>query len=89
MNPDTNRFESLTTTTPPGALEARYDALRLAMAGLTTSLYRPDGTVVPETWTKFSVGERVEIKGYTFEVTDIGEDRIVFKPVSLIVGGGA
>lgn len=89
MNPDTNRFEPLTTTSP-GELTARYEALRLAMTGMTQSaLYRPDGSAVPETWTKFSVGERVEIKGYTFEVTDIGEDRIVFKPVSLIVGGGA
>lgn len=77
MNPDTNRFEPVgfikdDVEKKLAAIEARYNS----------QLLRSDGTPVPRTWTVFSVGELVEIKGYTFKVAYIGETAILFEPVS-------
>lgn len=46
-----------------------------------TTLFRPDGQPVPETWTQFALGETVVIKGYTFKVAYIGETSILFEPL--------
>jgi hypothetical protein len=77
MNPETNRFEMLLAATPLENLET------------PVRLYRPNGEQVPDHWTKFSVGEHVVIKGYTFAVAYIGETAILFEPVGpVLVGAG-
>jgi hypothetical protein len=97
MNPDTNRFEPLhvdeeTVERTRRVFESLTDeeaCLRL-QAGVRDlqalkepRLLRPDGTEVPDHWTKFAVDETVEIKGYTFRVGWIGESAILFEPVGL------
>ena len=76
MNPNTNRFEQLV----PQALEDEVEKLKATLAG-QSPLVRPDGSPVPETWSTFSQGEQVVIKGYTFRVAYIGETAILFEPV--------
>ena len=75
---------------PDGSLAhvSYADLIAREQLASTIPLYRPDGSPVPDTWTKFTIGEQVIIKGYTFEVTDIGEDRIIFKPVGPVIVGG-
>ena len=100
MNPDTNRFEPLRELTNEEQVKRMQDAMtpglnraqRRKMAQdeqRHRDLVRPDGSPVPKTWTTFSVGEQVAIKGYTFEVTDIGEDRVIFKPVGPQIVGSS
>jgi hypothetical protein len=69
MNPETNKFELLST----GVLPHLKQQL----------LLRPNGEPVPQHWTQFQVGECVVIKNYTFKVAYIGETVILFEPVGI------
>jgi hypothetical protein len=67
MNPDTNRFEPF----PPELME---------------KFNNPLATLTPEeekkrTWTRFAEGETVEVKGVKFSIHEIGESRLVLKPL--------
>lgn len=78
MNPDTNKFEPLSTPQQLGeAFAERADALLRKLP----TLLRPNGDPVPDHWVKFQLDELVEIKGYTFRVKYIGETAILFEPV--------
>jgi len=89
MNPETNRFEKLTKVSKPGysELEGEVRNLKKALEAQSACdngsvLLRPNGTPVPKHWTVFTIGELVDIKGYTFRVAYIGETNILFEPVS-------
>lgn len=77
MNPDTNKFEEL-------SLHPEIDEL-LKLEDKADNLVRPDGTLVPESWTIFTIGELVVIKNYTFRVAYIGESNILFEPVKPVI----
>ena len=83
LNPDTNKFEPLIEGRPTiDELEKAIAAGRmtdLSPAGLV--LLRPDGSLVPKSWTIFKIDELVVIKDYTFRVAYIGESNILFEPV--------
>lgn len=89
MNPETNKFESLTTESLNKTVkhledEVSDEALKLLQLSSSHSgLFRPDGSPVPKHWTIFAIGELVVIKDYTFKVAHIGESHILFEPVSL------
>jgi hypothetical protein len=51
-------------------------------------LVQPDGSPVPETWTIFTVGELVEVKGRSFKIGWIGADGVLLEPVRGLVPGG-
>lgn len=68
MNPDTNKFETLTDVSIEGKLN---------------QLLRPNGEPVPQHWSVFQLDELVVIKNYTFKVKYIGETAILFEPVGL------
>ena len=84
MNPETNRFETLTTEEIKRELKELIEE-KLDDGPLETRLVRPDGTPVPKHWTVFAVDELVVIKNYTFEVKYIGETAILFEPVGPMV----
>lgn len=81
MNPDKNRFEQLQPPT-----DEQKELLK-KMTSHLPCLLRPNGEPVPETWTKFQIGEEVVIKDYTFKVAYIGETAILFEPVGPIILG--
>ncbi len=92
MNPDTNRFEPLKTSTREALdkqQEAQLESLKGQLAALQQrgELVRADGTPVPKHWSVFQVGEHVVIKNYTFKVAYIGETAILFEPVGPVVVG--
>lgn len=72
MNPDTNQFEALRELLDPT---------------LTARLVRPDGSPVPQHWTVLTVGEHVEVKGYTFKVGYINETTLILEPVKTTILG--
>jgi len=82
MNPETNRFEKLTPEMENQQSQMK-DLLCKLQNSSVTGLLRPDGSPVPKTWTVFSLGELVEIKGYTFRVAYIGETSILFEPIGI------
>ena len=91
MNPETNRFEPIAESneTDP-VLQATItdqtaQKLRKLDKVLRGNLFRPNGTVVPEGWATFQIGETIEIKNYTFKVQYIGESAILFEPVGPVV----
>jgi hypothetical protein len=55
----------------------------------TVKLLRPDGTQVPAHWTVLTVGEYVEVKGYTFKVAYINETTLVLEPIKIPFVTGA
>jgi hypothetical protein len=55
----------------------------LSIVGL--NLYRPDGSLVPEHWVQFQIGDLVTIKNYTFRVAYIGESTMLVEPVGPIL----
>jgi len=81
MNPDTNRFEALTSDEDPNDVMATDTIDKLV------TLLRPNGDPVPKHWCVFCVGEHVVIKDYTFRVAYIGETAILFEPVGVTVLG--
>lgn len=85
MNPETNKFEILTEGKPTiDQLEKAIKAGDLSVLPSTgLVLLRPDGSLVPKSWTVFKIGELVVIKDYTFRVAYIGESNILFEPVKL------
>ena len=90
MNPDTNRFETLR-----GQDESSAEQLRAQLEGVAAQvrgqLLRPDGTPVPQHWTVLTVGELVDVKGYTFRVAHINESTLLLEPMKatdIVVGGG-
>jgi len=54
---------------------------REAAEKIPPKLLRSDGTEVPSHWRIFRVGERVVIRGHTFEIKYIGETAILFELV--------
>jgi hypothetical protein len=84
MNPDTNRFEPLTTDAS-GSGNSDFDQLAGQLIMARTRLLRPDGTEVPKHWAVFQVGELVVLKDYTFKVAYIGENTILLEPVGPVV----
>ena len=98
MNPYTNKFEELTGDA--AMLEVHSNMLRVQAEALrahdmmkaspiaTAALVRPDGSYVPATWSVFTEGETVEIKGYTFKLVRIGEGYAVIEPVGPALVGG-
>jgi hypothetical protein len=112
MNPDTNKFETLTKLVANlgkkgGGNHFRCDpesnkieplnnlVNRILSSSLSeqqrqvTKLLRLDGTPVPETWSIFTVGEKVVIKNYTFKVGYIGESALLLEPVGpVLIGEG-
>lgn len=78
MNPEICRFEPLHTRDTGTALERLQ---QMETAGARGGLLRPDGSPVPEHWTILTVGERVEVRGISFEVRDISTDRLILEPV--------
>jgi hypothetical protein len=103
MNPNTNKFETLTIDQIQRRLKEKekerdlveaISNLKAQPADVATlqvpsscQLLRPDGTPVPKHWSVFKVGEQVVIKNYTFKVAYIGESNILFEPVGLVVVG--
>lgn len=94
MNPDTNEFELLRSRLcdlvpedrgPVDCVKQQY--LEMLEETGTNRLVRPSGEPVPSHWSVFTVGEKVVIKDYTFEVMDISKDRILFRPVGLSIVG--
>ena len=87
MNPDTNRFEELTS----GAQKKNDELLKHIEKRTQTpdpfELFRPNGEPVPKHWVTFKLDEKVVIKNYTFKVAYIGETAILFEPVGPIVIG--
>ena len=85
MNPNTNIMEMLKRV--EGAEDSGQ--FRKAFNSIADEFYpnllRPNGKLVPKTWTIFSMGEEVVIKDYTFKVAYIGETSILFEPVGPIV----
>jgi hypothetical protein len=80
MDPHTGKFHPLIEEEAKKA----GDALRQDLQGVMGSkLVLPDGSPVPDNWVIFREGEKVEIKGHTFEVKWIGRDGILFSPVPL------
>ncbi len=43
------------------------------------------GSSVPESWSVFSIGERVLVKGHIFKVVWIGGSAMTLEPVPLLV----
>ncbi len=89
MNPNTNRFERLSTEEMADVAK-QVEKLSSAIENMADypeadnsypGLIRPDGTPVPKHWAVFHVGEEIVIKGYTFKVAYIGETSILFEPV--------
>jgi hypothetical protein len=83
MNPETNRFEKLTSEMENQQSQMADLLCKLQEQNGGSGLLRPDGSPVPKTWTVFSLGELVEIKGYTFKVAYIGETSILFEPIGI------
>ena len=91
MNPNTNIMEMLKRV--EGAEDSgqlgKASNFRKASSSIADEFYpnllRPNGKLVPKTWTIFSMGEEVVIKDYTFKVAYIGETSILFEPVGPIV----
>ena len=75
VNPNTNRIESVEhdpeLAKKLGELSNQFQAL-----------VRPDGTLVPKTWTVFKQGELIVIRDYTSRVAHIGEKHVLLEPVS-------
>jgi hypothetical protein len=86
MNPDTNRFEELfeKAMKKENKFFKNIEDWCEEGEGLI-KVYREDGSEVPEHWSIFTVGEKVVIKNYTFEVKYIGETSILFEPVSPVI----
>jgi hypothetical protein len=84
MNPDTNRFEELFEKEMKKANKFFKNIEEKEGEGLI-KVYREDGSEVPEHWSIFTIGEKVVIKNYTFEVKYIGETSILFEPVSPVI----
>ena len=93
MNPITNKFEPLTEEEKARnhELDIKLAEMQVALTkdmagvGLSGTLFRPDGTPVPKSWSIFKVGEKVVIKDYTFECKYIGETSILFEPVGPVI----
>jgi hypothetical protein len=86
MNPDTNKLEALTTTTPEMAKQ--LEALEEQAKAFQSELVRPNGEPVPKHWAVFKQGEDVVVKDYTFKVAHMNESCIVLEPVGPYVVGG-
>ena len=80
MNPDTNRLETLTEETN----ETFEKLMDQKVDEMLPKLFRPDGSPVPKHWAIFTVGEKVVIKNYTFEIKYLGEMGILIEPVGLL-----
>jgi hypothetical protein len=50
-----------------------------------TSIIAPNGKPVPEHLSRFTVGEKVVIKGYTFKVAYVGETSVLFEPIGPVL----
>jgi hypothetical protein len=93
MNPDTNMFEKLQSTTPderPDEKVKMAEAIakfRQELPG-SSALVRPNGEAVPNRWTVLTVGQRVVVEGYTFAVAHIGEKHLLLEPVGPVVVDG-
>lgn len=85
MNPDTNKLEALTTTTPETAKQL-VALMKEQAEALRSELVRPDGSPVPKHWTVFQQDETVVVKDYTFRVAHMNESCIVLEPVGPLVG---
>lgn len=81
MNPETNKFEALEENEEQ--FKNKLKLLDDNMNKFHPNLIRPDGLPVPKHWSIFKVGELVVIKDYTFRVAYIGENNILFEPVSV------
>ena len=92
IDPDTNRIvpcESSegTRSTTGSSFEEKLRHLTRKLPHSTEegivlpNLVLPNGSPVPKAWTTFTMGELVEIKGYTFRVAYIGETSVLFEPV--------
>ena len=98
MNPDTNRFEPLTTKDEEKTYNKdqeiqRYkkqmEKLQHKMVSEIplTELVRPDGSAVPQNWSIFTVGEHLVLKDYTYRVVYLNEVSITLEPVGPVVVG--
>jgi len=67
MNPDTGRFEHI------------HPELAAKFAD-QSAILTPQERKMRE-WTQFQEGEEVTLKGITFRVHEIGETRLVLKPI--------
>ena len=81
MNPETNKFETLSWS-DKCSHHFPYTMCPHGCYSPTPNLVRPDGSDVPKHWPVFEVGETVTIKNYTFRVAHIGEQHILFEPVT-------
>lgn len=79
MNPDTDKFEKSMNLSGAINLSEAID--------IWPVLFRPDGSLVPKHCSMFQIGETVVIKNYTFKVAYVGENAILFEPVSESVIG--
>ena len=77
MNPETNKFESLSIK-PESDFQNGLDIRK-------TSLARPNGDPIPKHWSIFQLDENVVVKDYTFKVAYIGETAILLEPVSPVI----
>jgi len=87
MNPDTNRFETLTRAETK-SLGITTTTVQEQLESTTGALVRPDGSPVPKHWATFAIGEHVTVKDYTFKVAYIGESTILLEPVGTLIRQG-
>jgi hypothetical protein len=94
MNPETNMFENIYTeqeceicqrlqTLKQGRLHKSF-AVKTGLEKTKGQLYRADGSVVPDHWSIFTIGQEIPINGYIFRVAYIGETSILFEPIGPI-----
>ena len=85
MNPDTNKLEPLTTTTPEMAKQ--LEGLENQVKAFQGELVRSDGSPVPKHWAVLKRGETVVVKDYTFKVAHMNESCVVLEPVGPYIVG--
>jgi len=97
MDPHTGKFHKLTRAEAEEEVPLTSDCRKFhhpALSALSAAakaldrdrLVLPDGSPVPDTWLVVRKGEKVVIKGHTFEVQWIGRDAILLQPVPLEIG---
>lgn len=80
MNPDTNKMEEL-------ALAQVIAQAEPAGGFVPVQLVRPDGSPVPEHWSKYKVGEEVAVNGYRWAVAHLGEKHMLLEPLGPVLVG--
>jgi hypothetical protein len=81
MNPNTNKFEKVSSDEDTYNQEEANKELLKILKSEQRKFKRADGSPVPEHWPVFELGEHIVIKDYTFKVAYVGETSILFEPI--------